>query len=486
MKKNIIGLISLLCFVLVFMFSSCEEEYYKINNDFYKDRKVAVLNPMEGNTLRIEQYNTDQIMLEDPSDSTIVYDNRGFRFNVEDESIVSIAEDGTVTPISIGITKVDVTSRADANVSTSFSLEIYKDYHAVERIMITSAARKLLIEKGYELDIAPSIFVFPGHADNKQLHFSLDEASKVYASITDEGVITGIMAGPINIHIVSDDNPSVTADLQLNVVDEIVVTEIVLHKSLNNATVYVGEKFPLDLIISTLPTNVREENRKLTYTITSGAGVISIDSDNILTAESAGTAEVKIESKYGVINQFTINVEAANKDHTRLFWGVTTNIEYSSGLGYVVDGTTGKPEDMFDGKTNTFLSLMKPGKPAMNGNSAPSDHINAFIVDMLLPAKFKSFYWSHRSANLYTYLRVWAVTVEGSNDGENWTTIQSGIQLPDTYGAANVAVDKRYDIALNSEYEYRYVKVKLTNWADNSGGTASGSTMQMSEFGLTK
>jgi len=486
MKKNIIGLITLLCLILIYIFSSCEDEYYTINKDFYKDRTVAVLNPMEGNTLRIEQYNTDQIMLEDPNDSTIVYDNRGFKFNVEDESIVTIAEDGAITPVSIGVTKVDIISRADPNLSTTFSLEIYKDYHAVERIMITAAAKKLLIEKGYTLDIAPHIFVFPGHADNKQLHFSLDEASKVYASITDEGVITGILAGPIDIHIVSDDNPDVTADLQLNVVDEIVVTSIVLHKSLNNATVYVGERFPLDMIISTLPTNVREENSKLTYTIVSGTGVVSIDSDNILTAESTGTAEVKIESKYGVINQFTINVEAVNKDYTRLFWGVNTGIVYSNGQNYVTDNQTGMPEHMFDGDRSTFLSLTKPGKTYNSCVGPPSGQYNSFTVDMLLPVKFKSVFWGHRSGNLYPYLRIWGFSIEGSNDGENWTTLQTGIQIPDTYGAANVSVDKRYDLPLNGEYEYRYVKVNLTNWSDNSGGVTTGSTMQIGEFGLSK
>lgn len=486
MKKNIIGLTSLLCLTLVVMFFSCDDKYYEINNDFYKDRTVAVSNPMTGNVLRIEQYNTDQIMLNDPNDSTIVYDNRGFVFKVADESIVTIAEDGAITPVAKGTTKVDIISRADANLSTSFSLEVYKDYHAVERIMITSAARKLLIEKGYELDIAPSIFVFPGHADNKKLHFSLDDASKVYASITDEGVVTGILAGPINIHIISDDNPTVTADLQLNVVNEIEVTDIVLHKSLDNATVYVGEKFPLNLIVSTLPTNVREENRKLTYTIISGAGVVSIDSDNVLKAESVGTAEVKIESKYGVTKQFIINVEAANKDYTRLFWGVNTSVLYSNGQNYVTDGQTGKPEDMFDGKRNTFLSLVKPGKSYSGSSGPPSGQFNSFTVDMLTPNKFKSVYWSHRSGNSYTYLRAWAFSIEGSNDGESWTTLQTGIQIPDTYGAANGAVDKRYDLPLNGEYEYRYVKINLTNWSDNSGGATSGSTMQISEFGLSK
>jgi hypothetical protein len=474
-----------LSLALVFIFS-CEEKYYEIDKGFYKGKKVEVRNPMNGDTLRIEQYNTDQIMLEEPNNPGIVFDNRGFLFKVADESIVSIAEDGTITPASRGLTKVDIVFRADESISTSIFIEIYKDYHAVERIMLTSAVKKMIAEKGFTLDIAPYIFVFPGHADNKKLHFSLDEPSKTYASITDQGVITGIEPGLINIHIVSDDNPDVTADLELSIVNEIEVTSIVLHSKLNNGTIYEGEKFPLDMIISVLPVNVREENRQLTYTVVEGGNVISIDENNVLTAGSQGTAVVEVRSKYGIINRFTVNVAAANKDHSRLFWKVNTSIIYSNGQNYVTDGSTGKPEDMFDNNGATFLSLTKPGKTYNGSTGPPSGQINSFTVDMLLPRKFKSVRWNHRSGNQYPYLRVWAVSIDGSDDGENWTNLQTGIQLPNTYGAANATDANRHDIALNGEYEYRYVKVNLTNWSDNSGGPASGSTMQIGEFGLSK
>ena len=150
----------------------------------------------------------------------------------------------------------------------------------------------------------------------------------------------------------------------------------------------------------------------------------------------------------------------------------------------MTDGSTGKPQDMFDGMKNTYLSLVKSGK-TFNGCVGPvKGEFNSFTVDMLMLLKFNSFYWSHRSGNSYPYLRVWGISIAGSNDGKDWTTIQTGIQIPDTYGAANGSVDKRYDIALSKEYEYRYVKVTLTNWSDNSGGATSGSTMQMAEFGL--
>lgn len=262
----------------------------------------------------------------------------------------------------------------------------------------------------------------------------------------------------------------------------------VLHKNINNGTIHVGDKYPLDLINSTLPTTVREENKKLTYTIISGAGVISIDDENVMTAQAVGTAQVKIESKYGITNQFTINViNAPDADYTRIFWKVNTSIVYGNGQNYVTDGTTGKPEDLFDGQRNTFLSLVKPGKKmSAVYEGPPKGEINSFIVDMLSPITFKSMYWSHRAGHAYTYLRIWALSIEGSNDGQNWTMLKSEIKLPDTYGAPNVNVDKRYDIALDGQYEYRYVKVNLTNWSDNSGGATSGNTMQMSEFGLSK
>ena len=491
MKRNIISLTCLFGILSLCLFS-CKDEYYTIDDGFYKDKKVTLRNPMDGNTLRIEQYNTDKIILIEPDHPDIVFDNRGFLFSVADKSIVTIQDDGTINPVENGVTKVDVTFRSDERLSTSFDLEVYKDYHAVERIIVPSMIKNTLIERDLEMDIATGILVFPGHADNKKLHFTFaDEASEAFASISNEGVITGKAPGIIQVHIVSDDNPQVTSTFEMTVVNEILITDVTLHPNLDNVTIGVGEKINLNGATGILPSTVHILNRRLTFELLEGMNVVEIDPEtNLLTAIGAGTAQVKVTSKNDISKEFTVNVVSDLTDLTRAFWTVKSTIVYSNGQDFVVDGTTGMPQDMFIDNGSTFLGLTKPGKN-YNNCATPAGYELGFIIDMQLSCSFNTMRWGHRTSNSYVYLRVWAVDLYGSNDGENWALFATGIRIPNTYEVsaenpnAAIADNVYHSIALPGSFDCRYVKVIYTNWSDNSGGSTSGSTLQVARFGLS-
>ena len=491
MKKSRISLTFLLCLVSIFLFS-CTEKYYKIDTEFYKDKTVAVRNPMNGDTLRIEQYNTDQIMLMEPNNPDVIFDNRGFIFEVEDQSVLSIGEDGSIQPLAKGLTKVNIIFRADSRVATTIYINIYQDYHPVESIMVPSFVKNQLVEKGFTFDIAPYVLIFPGYATNQTLHFSLDDASQAFASITDDGVVTGIQSDSIQVHIVSEDNPNVTTTFKMRVVDEILITDVVLNSKLNNITLGVGEKINLNTTTWVMPSNVNVVNRHLNFEILNGDGVVAIDTaTNTLTALSGGSSLIQVTSKNGISKQFTVKVDATKKDLTNAFWTVTTSMLYATGNGYVVDATTGSPYDMLnESNTTTYLSMTKPGK-SYNNCTTPAGTFLYFVVDMQFPYKFNSIRWNHRTGNNSVFFRVWAIRVEGSNDGDNWDTITENIRIPNTYEVsaidpnATVADPARHDLALPGVFEYRYVKITFTNWSDNSGGSTGGNCLNVAIFGLS-
>ncbi|KAA6303760.1 MAG: hypothetical protein EZS26_000311 [Candidatus Ordinivivax streblomastigis] len=475
-KFHLWGIATVVCCLIIVCLSSCEEKYYEINSDFYKGKQVVVRNPMEGDTLRIEQYNTDQIMLEEPSDSTIVFDNRGFLFTVADETVVTIAEDGTITPISKGVSKVDIVSRANAALSTRIFIEIYKEYQAVEEIRVPSIVTRepYEVDEVYDLP-AKGILVFPGNADNKKLHYSMAEASLQYATITDEGLLSVVKSSGRNfvtIQIVSDDNPEAQATIKIQTVTEVLISEVTVLKALDGLTVGVGQILDLNLCTGVLPTNVNVKNRKLTFELLEGQDVLTLNDDGVIEAIGIGTAKLKATSKNGIFKEFTISVATGLTELTRVLWSVATSVSY----GYVPDGSTGLPADMFDNNPATFFSVTKPGK-TYNGLSTPADHIPYFIVDMKSVQKFNYIRWNHRSGNSNNYLRVWGINFAGSDDGEMFTDIQTDIEIPHDSNAAAI------QIAI-PESEYRYVKVTLTKWSDNSGGAIDGYTMQIGEFGL--
>jgi hypothetical protein len=478
MKNRFYTLSGLFLLGTALVMLACEDKYYTINNSFYDGMQITLKNPLQKgetlDTLSVELLGTDQIMIQEVSDSALVLDSRAFIYKLEYDSIATVGEDGTITPLSKGTTRLDITFRANAALTTSIIIKVYKEYVPVISIQVPDLIKNTVIEVGEPFDLSSSLVIVPANADNKKLHFSIAEASMQYASITDDGIITGLLATGRNkatVQIVSDDNDTVKTTFGMQVVAEIVITEVTLRAGLDSLSLGIGEKVDLNLCTSVKPDNVNPKNRTLTFELLEGTDVLDLSADGVITAKEVGTAKLKATSKNGKYKEFTIFVKTGLTDLNRLLWTVTTSVDY----GYFPDGTTGMAEDMFDNNTGTYFAVVKPGK-TYSGKTTPADHIPYFIVDMKSVQKFNYIRWNHRSSNSYDYLRVWGIDFAGSNDGETFTTIQEGI-----------TIDKSVTTTLHLPVpvsEYRYVKVMLTKWSDNSGGSTSGNTMQVAEFGL--
>jgi hypothetical protein len=446
-----------------------------------------------GDTIYIEQYNTtDQIILEDPTDPSIAFDNRGFLFKVDNTDIVSIDEEGAIKPKLEGATRVDVISRADANFSTAFILKVWKDYHKVDRIEISREIASAVVEKDYTLNLTPYVFIYPGHATNQKLHFSVIEGSE-YGDVSDAGIITGKAEGTVKIRVETDNTGHPEDEIHrkefsVTAVNEIRITAIQVADGLDGIDLRLGEKLLLDSLASVLPANVNPNNRALNFEVTgpNSAGKISIDPEtHILTAIGAGNnARIKISSvrNPSITKTILVSVNASKKDLTNRFWSVNTSIVYSNGQNYVTDGNTGKPEHMFDENGATYLALVKPGKTHESIYTTPQNHTLYFVVDMHFPLSFNAIRWSHRnSGNLDVPLRVWGIDIYGSLDGDTWELLGYDLRIPYT-GEEDKAKDpefKRY-INLKQQYTYRYVKVEITNYSKTTNNT-----VQIAEFGLS-
>lgn len=479
MKKHFYKINTILLFVLLIALNGCKDELYEINSMFYNDKHMLIKNPLNKgaamDTLRIEQSNTDKIMIEEANDPNLVLLPEAFIYKVEFDSVVTVSKDGTLTPVSRGTSRLDIIFRADKKHTISIIVEVYKQYHAVASIE-ASSLEGTVVEVNEPYDLSKSIIVLPVNADNKKLHFSMTEASKQYASITDDGIVTGIKATGRNkaiVQVVSDEDPTIQTTFGIQVVNEILITSVNILPALDGLEIGVGEAIDLNLCTSVSPETVNEKNRKLTFELLEGEGVLTLSEEGIIRSVGTGTARIRATSKNGKFKEFTINVKTGLTELTRLLWTVKSSLDY----GYCPDGTTGLPEHMFDNNATTFFSLVKPGK-TYNDRYTPATHIPYFIVDMKSVQKFNYVRWNHRSSNTNDYLRVWGIDIAGSNDGENFTDIQSDIVVPVTSNTATY----RLPVATS---EYRYVKIYLSKWSDNSvGGSTTGSTMQVAEFGL--
>lgn len=144
-------------------------------------------------------------------------------------------------------------------------------------------------------------------------------------------------------------------------------------------------------------------------------------------------------------------------------WTVTTSVPY------VPDGSTGKPEDMFDGSGSTFLSMHKPGK---GGNTAKI--VPEFTIDLQSELSFNYFTWRHRTNNTSVGLRLQEVSMYGSNTGneDDFTLIKANV-------AIDVSNNNEQKFELGDIYSYRYVRFVYEKW-----DTVNSMSIQVSEVNL--
>lgn len=223
----------------------------------------------------------------------------------------------------------------------------------------------------------------------------------------------------------------------------------------------IDETCDLNQVVTVLPVNT--SYKQLTFAVVEGAEFISLDERGIVTGVAPGVATFRVTAPdvngtpgKGVSEQFSLIIEG-QLEYDCSAWTITTTLPYTA------DGTTGKPEDMFDGKTTTFLSLQKPGKGANTAGIIPG-----FTIDLQQAITFNYFYLAHRSNNTTKGLRLQGAKLYGSNDGENFELI------------AEVAINNSSDLNYNiPETTCRYLKVEYSKW-----DTAQSMAIQVSEFRL--
>jgi hypothetical protein len=146
--------------------------------------------------------------------------------------------------------------------------------------------------------------------------------------------------------------------------------------------------------------------------------------------------------------------------------------EWTSTQSHARPSDSPSPIAHLDGNVSSFLSLCKPGK-STGGASTPTGDRVFFIISMNESQEFNYFRVRHRNETIG--LRVWALSIYGSDDGVNFSEIQSNISIPNV---KNGAVLETPNIEIPYSY-YRYIKVFYEEW-----DPVNNSAMQISEFYL--
>lgn len=337
-------------------------------------------------------------------------------------------------------------------------------------------------------------YILPENADvDGTPTFQYSSGDAEVFTISSTGLITGVGIGEALLYVKSVDYPELSAIALVKITDRyFAVTAIDIAAEYKNLTLAPDDVVDLGYYVTVKPDNA--SNPALIFE-SSDNEVVTVSETGIVKAKALGTAIIKIKPAEGsdVSAECMIAVKSATfPSFDRTNWTVTTLT--ATNYGYVEDGSTGKPEDLFDDNAKTFLSLVKPGKKYGTVPTQPADYLPSFTVDMKTEQTFDFIKWRHREST-QNFLRVFGVDIAGSNDGTTFTAINltGTVWIPNAggyIGSTNVK-DVTDHVIRIPESTYRYIRVTFVMWSDiykdhhpdyPGDGQKSGSTMQVAEF----
>ena len=473
MKSIYNYLIGSFCLIAALLLvAGCSEEYkYSTDYSFHENVKLKINLVDENDVLSVKLANSTHALTIAVTPEDVFIDSKAYVYGIDDTSVATIALDGTLTLLKVGTTKLTARFRGNQEISTECTL-------VVEPTLVSDLAivdgDDIRVEEEKMIDLAPYLFVVPSNADNQVLRYEVKEGYTDNVEVVEGSVIKGLKKGPAVIIVSATDASGVSIELPLTVTGKIPVSEIRLNRAenMNSKTFAIGQVFDLASVLTISPANASDPT--LVYELISGADAVTLE-DGVLTTVQAGEVELKISAadEFQIAPSHTIKfkVDAALSWFERAFWFVDTTVDYGNGNNYVPDNTTGKPEDLIDGKTGTYLMLVKPGKPAYNGHRHPTGAEFGFIVDLGGVQEFNCFKWRHR--NTSTNFQAFTVSLFGSNNNKDFTLIEDDIELKST-----TVVEPERDIPLST---YRYIKAIYKTY-----DPTNGSNLCVAEFYVGK
>ncbi|MDR0938758.1 MAG: Ig-like domain-containing protein [Mediterranea sp.] len=330
-------------------------------------------------------------------------------------------------------------------------------------------------QKQVEIALLPGDKEYPNIKDS----YVFTSSDKKIFTVSNAGVVTGKGVGEGVLTISSKLYPGRAARVMVRVTDEyFFVKEILVPDAFKNYTMAPGASLNLGDYISVLPANASDKSFAFR---TTDPEIVEVSEDGIVKANSLGTDTITIlaaEQGGEAFTELIIEVKAPTYQALdRTEWKMDTSIKYSDGKNYVPDGSTGKPEDLLDGKANTFLSLVKPTKTAgyTTGGVTYKPEPNAplfFVADTQSETTtFDYVRFGYRTSNTNLYLRPYGFSIYGSNDGTDFELILGNVDAQPA--STNVVFNLPLPVS------YRYVRIVFTDW-----DTKNGSTIQLAEFDL--
>ena len=226
--------------------------------------------------------------------------------------IATVDENGIVSGIKKGTTTITATAADGTAVYGSISIQVVQD---VTEITIKQTDVRVNVNRTVQLNAT----VLPKEADNRSVSWSSTDES--IATVTRSGEVRGKKAGLCDIICTSNSNPSVTAYVQVQVVQP--VRKITVQNAAG-MTMPIGTSQQLFWSVEPEDSTVKDVSFK-----SSAPKIATVDRNGMVTGVSRGAATITVTAEDGSKVQATYRVNV-----TQPVEGVTI----SQGLYYVQRG----------------------------------------------------------------------------------------------------------------------------------------------------
>lgn len=238
-----------------------------------------------------------------------------------------IDRNGVLVAVAPGYVTVICKSSDDDNIRAESQIKILKATALVEAIDIRcDAENDAEVELGQQVQMIAEIF--PGNAANKEVTWEVEEGSGK-ASLTEEGVLTGLECGTVTVYAFAADGSGVVGSRVIEVLRY--VNDITLFINGREEISQVGVNETAVLTAAVSPENASYPN--VTWELVNGTGEATLDNGR-LKGISAGTVTIIARSQDS--RKLTVSKEIEIVGEKAAFAVTGGNLYYNTVTGTII------------------------------------------------------------------------------------------------------------------------------------------------------
>ncbi|MCR3905414.1 MAG: Ig-like domain-containing protein [Tenericutes bacterium] len=158
------------------------------------------------------------------TESIVYTSNDDVRFEIEDNTIISISPEGIITGLKSGLTTIEIISTYDETVSETISVRVYND---AETLLVTG-------ENKLNVDDKTTLVAEVGPEDAYH-YVTWTSSDEEVATVNEEGVLTALTQGTVTVTATSNFDETLVGSISVEVVNYLVVDE---SKTTSETTTY--------------------------------------------------------------------------------------------------------------------------------------------------------------------------------------------------------------------------------------------------------